>query len=124
MSKTQRLTSAGLAALLFSVAVTAAENWKAVKGASLRGLLPGKELGDDVHFAYRFSNDGTFAGTEMGRNVRGKWRVAGNEICWTWTRPPGAEECYTVEKDGTALRMLRNGSEAWYGTLKPARTQR
>ena len=40
------------------------------------------------------------------------------------TRPPGAEECYTVEKDGTALRMLRNGSEAWYGTLKPVRTQR
>ena len=118
MSKAQRLTSAGLAVLLFSVAVTAEENWKAVKGASLRGLLPGKALGDDVHFAYRFRSDGTFAGTEMGRDVRGKWRVAADEICWTWTRPPGAEECYAVEKDGAALRMLRSGSEAWYGTLK------
>jgi hypothetical protein len=74
-----------------------------------------------VHFAYRFGNDGTFAGTEMGKDVRGKWRVAADEICWTWTRPPGAEECYTVEQDGPALRMLRNGSEAWYGTLKPAK---
>jgi hypothetical protein len=91
--------------------VSAAENWKAVNGASLRALLPGNEFGDD----------GTFAGTEMGKDVRGKWRVAAEEICRTWTRPPNAEQCYTVDKDGVAVRMLRNGSEAWYGTLKPAK---
>jgi hypothetical protein len=45
MSKTQRLIRnedrrflAGLAALLLGVAVSAAENWKAVNGASLRAL--------------------------------------------------------------------------------------
>ncbi|HEV8261415.1 MAG TPA: hypothetical protein VGR01_06800 [Burkholderiales bacterium] len=110
-----------LAFLFLCAPVSAEESWKAVKGASLRGLLPGKELGDDVHYAYRFRSDGTFAGTEMGKDVRGTWRVTGDEICWTWSRPRGAEECYTVEKDGAALRMLRGGSEAWYGTLKPAR---
>jgi hypothetical protein len=50
--------------------------------AALRALLFGKELGDDVHFAYRFGNDGTFTGTEIGKDVRRKWRVAADEICW------------------------------------------
>jgi len=99
----------------------AAENWKAVDGRTLQTLFVDAEYGDDVHYAYRFRRDGTFSGTEMAQDVRGKWRVRGDELCWRWTRPSGAEECYRVERDGAAVRLLKDGSEAWFGTLKPAR---
>jgi hypothetical protein len=103
---------------LISLAAQSAENWKPVREATLRSLFVDKEYGDDAHFAYRFRPDGTFSGTEMGRDVRGAWRATGREMCWKWIRPPGAEECYRVERDGAAVRLLKNGSEAWYGTLK------
>ena len=38
-----------------------------------------------------------------------------------WMRPRGAEECYRVERDGAAVRLLKDGSEAWFGTLKSGR---
>jgi len=95
------------------------QNWKAVKGEAARSLFSGKEFGDGVHFAYQFRADGTFSGTEMGKDVRGKWRVSGNEMCWKWIRPPGAEECYELQKARAEIRLMRNGYEAWVGTLKP-----
>jgi hypothetical protein len=52
-----------------------AENWKVVKREAARALFADKEFGDGVHFAYRFRTDGTFSGTEMGKDVRGTWRV-------------------------------------------------
>ena len=106
-------------ALLLVMGTAFAENWKAVKGETVRSLFAGKELGDGVHFAYRFFSDGTFSGTEMGKDVRGRWHITGNEMCWKWTHPPGAEECYGVQKDGAEIRLMRNGYEAWNGTLKP-----
>ena len=95
-------------------------DWKAVEGARLRSLFLGKELGDDVHYAYTFRADGTFSGTEMAKEVRGTWRVTKTEICWTWTRPRGAEECYQVETAGSDVRLLRKGAIAYFGILKPA----
>jgi hypothetical protein len=96
-----------------------AESWKKVRPTALRELFVEHELGDGVHYAYRFSGDGTFSGTEMAKEVRGKWRVSGREVCWTWIRPPGAEECYVVRKNGAEVSLFRNGTEQWYGTLKP-----
>lgn len=109
------------AAALLAATATSAENWKSLKGSELKLLFAGKELGDDQHYAYRFSADGRFAGVEMGRDVRGTWRVAAQEVCWTWIRPRGVEECYAVQRDGNAVRLLRNGAEAWFGTLKATR---
>ncbi len=97
----------------------AAEPGKIVHGKALRELFAEHEFGDDVHFAYRFRTDGTFAGTEMGKDVRGTWRLSGREMCWIWTRPPGAKECYAVRKNGAEVSLFRNGVEQWYGTLKP-----
>ena len=87
----------------------------------MRGLFKEKEFGDGVHFAYQFKADGTFTGTEMSRRVSGSWRVAKDELCWKWERPPGPDECYEVQQDGRHVRLLINGSEAWYGTLEPLR---
>jgi hypothetical protein len=97
------------------------ERWRKVSGADLYGLFSEKEFGDGVHWVYQFKGDGTFTGTEMSKAVSGSWQVRENEFCWKWLRPPGPEECYEVQQDGNAVRMLINRSEAWYGTLAPLR---
>ena len=109
-----------LLALLLALALPAAagEDWRSVKGSALHQLFSGKEFGDGAHFAYRLRKDGTFAGTEMGKDVSGTWRVASDQPCWRWERPAGADECYDVQADGANVRLLINGSEAWYGTLR------
>jgi|SRR6266850_731337 len=94
------------------------EHWRDVKGAALRTLFQDQEFADGVHFAYQFKAGGTFTGTEMSKSVSGSWRVQENEFCWKWLRPPGPEECYAVQQDGPHIRLLINGSEAWYGTLQ------
>jgi hypothetical protein len=99
--------------------VAAAEDWHGVSGTGLRALFSDKEFADGVHFAYRFKADGSFTGTEMAKDVTGSWRVRGDELCWSWRGGPS--ECYQVQRDGAHVRMLINGSEAWYGTLEPLR---
>jgi hypothetical protein len=94
------------------------EHWRHVPGAALAALFSDKEFGDGVHFAYQFKRDGTFTGTEMAKQVSGSWRVRSDELCWNWQRPPGPHECYRVEQDGSHVRLLINGVEAWYGTLR------
>jgi len=94
------------------------EHWRSVKGAALRALFKDKEYGDGVHFAYQFKADGRFSGTEMSKTVSGSWRVTKERLCWNWERPPGPHECYRVEQDGSQVRLLINGVEAWYGTLR------
>jgi hypothetical protein len=112
-----------LATAMSAVCAPAAEQGKAVQGQALREMFAEHEFGDGVHFAYRFRADGTFSGTEMAKDVRGTWRLSGREICWTWMQPRGAEECYAAHKRGSEVSLFRNGSEQWYGTLKPIRSQ-
>ena len=111
------MSACALLALLPCVSA-ADEHWSDVQGAAVRSLVQDKEFGDGVHFAYQFKADGTFTGTEMAKEVSGSWRVAKDELCWHWQRPPGPHECYRVEQDGSHVRLLINGVEAWYGTLQ------
>lgn len=112
-----------LLTLLAGVAdtVAAQEHWRNVSGAALAALFSDKEFADGVHFAYQFKADGSFTGTEMSKTASGSWRVSKDEFCWKWLRPPGPDECYEVQRDDTHVRLLINGSEAWYGTLTPLR---
>ena len=98
-----------------------AVHWRNVRGVALRELFKEKDFGDGVHFAYEFKANGSFTGTEMTKSVAGSWRVRRNELCWKWRRPRGPEECYDVQQDGAHVRLLINGSEAWYGTLEARR---
>ena len=104
-------------ALALALPAAAAE-WHAVKGSTLHALFSDKEFADGVHFAYQLKRDGTFTGTEMGKPVSGTWRVARDQLCWTWRRPTGSHECYDVQREGANIRLLINGSEAWSGALK------
>ena len=96
----------------------AADQGQEVSGAALHEMFAAHEYGDDVHFAYRFLRDGSFTGTEMGKDVRGRWRMRGAQMCWRWTHPPGAEECYEARRNGAEISLYRNGVEQWFGTLK------
>ena len=104
--------------VLTSGSTSAEEHWQRVEGEALRTMFQDKELGDGVHFAYQFRSGGTFTGTEMSKEVRGSWRVRGNEMCWKWQRPVEPESCYQVQADGAHVRLMLDGSEAWYGTLQ------
>ena len=91
----RRLVLSG--ALILWAGTAPAEDWKPVKAEVLKSLFAGKEMGDGAHFSYRFGADGVFSGTELGKDVRGAWRVKGNEMCWKWTRalpaPKSAMAC-------------------------------
>jgi hypothetical protein len=104
-----------------AIGASAEEHWHNATGASLAALFSDKEFADGAHFAYRLQRDGTFTGTELGKKVSGTWRVVGDQLCWSWERPPGPRECYDVQQDGASIRLLINQSEAWYGTLQPLR---
>ncbi len=99
----------------------AQEHWRDVRGAALTAMFSNKEFADGVHFAYQFRANGSFTGTEMSKDVSGSWRVRKDAFCWKWLRPTGPNECYEVQQDGPHVRLLINGSEAWYGTLEPLR---
>jgi hypothetical protein len=118
MKRTQQVVAA-LIGVACACGAAAAGQGKAVQGNEMRALFAEHEFGDGVHFAYRFRTDGVFSGTEMGKNIRGTWRLSGAQICWTWTRPPGAEECYVARRNGEEVGLYRDGVEHWYGTLKP-----
>jgi hypothetical protein len=96
---------------------------KSVRGAELRAMLVDHELADGVHYAHQFRRNGTFAGFNMGREIRGTWRLAGNEFCWTQRRSAPAEECFEVERRGSEIRFLRDGYEAFSGNSSPLKAQ-
>lgn len=93
--------------------------WQRIPVHSLRTAFAGHELTDGVHYAYRFRDDGTFSGFQMGREVAGTWRITDDALCWTQKRRGSTEECYQIETRGRAVRLLRDGYEAYAATLQP-----
>jgi len=93
--------------------------WQAVRGADLQTIFSDHELADGVHYAYHFRGNGTFAGFAMGKEIHGTWHLVGNEFCWMQSKFTGAEECFEVERRGNQVRFLRDGYEAFSGTLSP-----
>jgi hypothetical protein len=91
--------------------------WRPMRGSELQRLLSDREFSDGAHFSYRFRNDGTFLGVDLGANVQGTWTTHRGQFCWSRTKPVEGEECYEVESSGENVRFLRFGSEAIFGTL-------
>lgn len=102
-----------------SAAVSADEQWRAVSGPTLRTLLTGQEFGDGSHHAHRFLANGTFTGTQIGRDIQGQWQITGNQLCTKWTKPRPYDGCYDVERSGRELRMLQRGYSVFNGQLTP-----
>jgi len=114
----------GLMALLVGISHAQAEvPWRSVRGAELREIFVDHELADGVHYAYQFRGNGTFTGFSMAREIHGTWRLAGNEFCWTQRKAKPVEECFEVERRGSAIRFLRDSYEAFSGHMSPLRAQ-
>ena len=115
--------TARLAWLLLVITITntqqpvAASDWQPIPSGKIAQTFGGRELADGVHFAYSFHRAGQFNGVEMGRDVNGRWRVDGDELCWTWIKPRGAEECMTVRRRGHDVQLMRDGALFLEGTL-------
>ena len=95
--------------------------WRSVRAADLRALFVDHEMADGTHYAYQFRGDGSFTGVSMGRTVRGVWRIADGEFCWTQKRRAAEEECFEVQRSGDSIRLLRDGYEALAAKLTPAK---
>ncbi len=93
--------------------------WREVSVSDLRAVFADHEFGDGVHFAYQFRANGNFTGTEMGKDVKGRWQTAGGQFCWSWIKPAGADECYDVQRKGEEVRFMRDGAEAFLGKMRP-----
>ena len=95
--------------------------WRSVRAADLRTLFVDHELADGTHYAYQFHGDGTFTGVSMGRTVRGVWRIADSEFCWTQKGHAAEEQCFEVLRSGDSVRLLRDGVEALAAKLTPVK---
>jgi len=109
------------AMVVFCTPAQGEPSWRSVRGADLHALFVDHELADGVHYAYQFRSDGTFTGFNMGKGIRGTWRVAGDEFCWTQSRRAAAEECFDVERSDSSIRLLRDGYEAFSAALTPVK---
>lgn len=99
--------------------IAAGKGWVSLRGTALSQAFTNQDFGDGVHFAYQFLEDGELRGMNMGKPAQGRWRVAGNELCWRWAKSKDPEECYLVRRQGPAVRLLLDGQEVLAGNLTP-----
>ena len=100
-----------------SSSAAADKSWVTLKGKVISQAFANQDFGDGVHFAYQFLQDGELRGMNMGKPAQGHWRVAGNALCWHWTKSNGPEECYQVRQQGQAVRLFLDGQEVLSGNL-------
>ena len=114
-----RLVQVAFALASLPCVAGAQEQWRTVSGPLLQSLFADKQLGDNAHYSYTFRRDGSFSGDEMGKDVRGTWRIAGDRLCWSWIKPRGSEECYQVQRSGHEVRLFRKGRIELSGSIEP-----
>lgn len=100
-------------------ATAADKGWVKLRGSALSQAFSNQDFGDGVHFAYQFLAGGDLHGTDMGKPTRGRWRVAGNELCWRWAKSEDPEACYEVRQQGASVRLEVDGQEVLSGQLTP-----
>ncbi|ACL57216.1 hypothetical protein [Methylobacterium nodulans] len=110
----------GGAVLLFSLGLAhpapAAETFRQLTGPQIRARLTGKEVTDEVHWAYRFEPGGRLQTVSMGRARTGIWRLQGDALCLN------ADPCLQVWMAGTHVEFRRDGALPEEGVLQaPAR---
>ncbi|WP_374503463.1 hypothetical protein [Zoogloea sp.] len=100
-------------------AIAADKGWGTLRGEALMQAFANQDFGDGIHFAYEFMAEGELRGMNMGKPAQGRWRVAGNQLCWRWTKSNDPEECYEVRQHGPTVRLFLDGQEVLSGKLTP-----
>lgn len=107
--------------LVMAIAASATAKPSATHGTgddgALRAMFAGHAMSDGTHYTYHFKRDGSLIGTEMGRNVQGRWQVMAYSMCLSWIKPVGKRECYEMRMASGGVQLLRSGREMYFGTL-------
>lgn len=85
-----------LACLLGTAAVDAADLFKQLDAAGIRGKVVGRTVTDESHWSDRFLADGRFDAMELGVRKQGAWRIQGGEMCVTRKTRKPVEECFEI----------------------------
>lgn len=98
---------------LMSTAAAEEPSFAKLDSKQIRVRFPGKELTDEMHFAYRFDPNGRIAiASVVGKDRQGKWRIVKDTLCLLLDLPTaqGAENCYEVWMAGKSVE-LRTGDD-------------
>ncbi|MGX9983183.1 lipocalin family protein [Methylobacterium fujisawaense] len=123
MTAARFLTIAMALAVVGSSVATAAEPFRRLPGRALAERLAGRELTDDVHWAYGFERGGRLRAVSMGTLRTGSWRVRGDELCLDGG--PNGARCFQVWAAGDSIELRRgDGSLPDAGTLRKPQARR
>jgi hypothetical protein len=101
-----------LAGLVLAQPAPAAENFQQLTGPQIRDRLTGKEVTDEVHWAYKFAPGGRLQTVSMGRARAGTWRLKGDALCLN------ADPCVQVWMAGRRVELRRDGALPEEGVLQ------
>ena len=90
----------------------AAEDFRKLSSAQIRHNFPGMEFTDQVHWAERYSADGTLTTREMGTTRVGTWHVKDDQLCVDLGKE-GGRGCYEVWMSGNKVELRTSGSSAY-----------
>ena len=130
MLKTALTIAAIIAALIFGAVYASAAT--TLSGDALRGAITNKTVFLKIsgfELPIQYSSAGTMKGsmgtvaaafvTGDGSSDRGRWWVAGNQLCQKWsTWMEGQPYCYTLSRNGSHVRWVRNDGRS--GTARIA----
>ncbi|MEG9524953.1 MAG: hypothetical protein MIL41_04175 [Hyphomicrobiales bacterium] len=113
----QRIAIAAVLLALSAEATSAGEAFRRLTASEIRARLVGKEITDDVHWAYRFGPHGRLDVVSLGRARTARWRLDGDRLCLE------AAPCVQVWMSGNRVELRRgDGTVPDEGVLQaPAR---
>ena len=79
----------------------AGEAFRHLTAPEIRVRLVGKEVTDEVHWAYRFEGNGRLRVASLGRARDGRWRIKGDALCLE------ADPCVQVWLAGSRVEFRR-----------------
>jgi hypothetical protein len=119
------VTGAGriaVAAALLAVAAgqaPASETFRRLSGSEIRARLVGKEVTDEVHWAYSFERGGGLRVVSLGRARAARWRLDGDGLCLD------GQPCVEVWMAGNRVEFRRGeGTLPEEGVLQAPASQR
>jgi hypothetical protein len=108
--------------LVLMGSVGAGEPFRRLTGAQITASLSGKELTDEVHWAYVFGKAGRLTTVSLGTRGTGTWRVRNDELCLDGG--PDGHRCFQVWSLGQRVELRREGGLPDEGILQTPQARR
>ena len=94
----------------------AAEAYRKMSDAEIRGKVTGMEITDEAHFFEQYMRDGTVRIVNLGRRVIAKWKVKEGQLC---IEAPRADDlrCAEVWAVGRKVHLRVPGDRVPYDVI-------